>query len=988
MFASFLPLTLGLFLIPPADTLETPREIVREAFRAVEGDSATATAGRWERRIGRNSTDRIALLGLATLARLRYDYAVAERFYRQLLDGASTSQDRVAAYARLGLAQGLDAQGWGTKAVEELEAARGAAHTAGDPAAEGEALLGLSLQRAFSEGIEVGLATLDTVQRLVPPTLYDLQVERLRQRGGLKGVMSNPEARADVAEALALAPKAGLHRVTAQALRAYAQVLQFEGKRDSSIVLLRQAEELYRRGHDRSQLANALLWHVNALLAQGDLGEANQLVRLALDEGQASHNLFAVATAYIALGSITIFLNDYAAASDYLDKSIAMFRRLGDASGEMKARDYLAVTALAAGDLAGARRQTLEVLKWYRRTQESSIEFSAHRNLAIIAMREGDWVAAAGALQYAHAVARRLKRPLWSAELAYDDGRLALARGKPAEAERFLESYLATLDSSQHVLRHDARVRLADAYARGGDMKRTEREAREAWDELERWRATLGDRELRVLAFQASPTEMSDRDASVVRVLSELAKGGRVAQAFELAERRRARELADRLAQARALDPGHNEKVSQATARESAIPITADAVAARIPDDSTAVIEYVTGSLGAPTTLFVLIRGADGGTTLHSQLLPSADSLSDPIARLQALLQSGGKADALSRALGEALLGPAVTGLPQRVHRLVIVPDGPLHRLSFDALQLDGGGYAIERYTISLAPSAGVLAALWSRSRTRPEAPVRLLAFGDPALASPEGAHDSMPGSAGERYRAAFKSGTGLERLRASAQEARRVASYAPESVVRLRNEASAAYLKHAPLASFQVIHFATHTLVDEHSAAGTALVLAPGKGESGFVRPGDLAALRLNADLVVLSSCRSAGGMVVNGEGIQGLTAPLLEAGARAVVATQWQVGDRSTIRFMDTFYSGLARGLPVAEALRSTKLDAIRRGAPPREWGAFTAIGDPSIRVAVQSPPQLPRWLLWFAAMGLAGGILVAYWLRARRPRIGEVN
>ena len=128
------------------------------------------------------------------------------------------------------------------------------------------------------------------------------------------------------------------------------------------------------------------------------------------------------------------------------------------------------------------------------------------------------------------------------------------------------------------------------------------------------------------------------------------------------------------------------------------------------------------------------------------------------------------------------------------------------------------------------------------------------------------------------------------------------------------------------PLDRFRVIHLATHALVDETSLARTALALAPGEGEDGFLSPADLAGLKLDADLVVLSACRTAGGVAIAGEGMQGLTTPLVAAGARSVVATQWRVGDRSTVRLVADLYDGLARGLPVADALREAKLAAIR--------------------------------------------------------------
>jgi CHAT domain-containing protein len=207
------------------------------------------------------------------------------------------------------------------------------------------------------------------------------------------------------------------------------------------------------------------------------------------------------------------------------------------------------------------------------------------------------------------------------------------------------------------------------------------------------------------------------------------------------------------------------------------------------------------------------------------------------------------------------------------------------------------------------------------------------------------------------------------------------VARYSSGAEVRLREEASASYLKHAPLERFRVIHFATHAVVDERSVSRTVLALAPGSGESGLIGPGDLAALRLDADLVVLSGCRTAGGVVVEGEGVQGLTAPLIQAGTRSVVASQWRIGDRSTIAFIQDFYQALTRGMPVGDALRAAKLDALHRGAPPREWAAFTIVGDPLVRVPLEAPwpGAWPWFVLAVVALALGAGSIVI--LRGRR-------
>jgi CHAT domain-containing protein len=296
-------------------------------------------------------------------------------------------------------------------------------------------------------------------------------------------------------------------------------------------------------------------------------------------------------------------------------------------------------------------------------------------------------------------------------------------------------------------------------------------------------------------------------------------------------------------------------------------------------------------------------------------------------------------------------------------------------------LRLADGGQVIERYAVSVVPSAAVLAALWRHPRagsTRAASPGPLLAFGDPVFARQAG---TGVGEATAEMQGDIDSAEELPRLAGSGREARLVARYASEAVVRLRGDASAAYLKHAPLGRFRVIHFATHAVVDERSAARAVLVLAPDGNDNGRVGPGDLATLRLDADLVVLSGCRTAGGLVVEGEGVQGLTAPLIQAGARSVVASQWRIPDRSTIPFIQGFYQALAEGLPVGDALRAAKLDAIRHGTPAREWAAFTTVGDPLVRVPLTVPGPDPWRLTMVTATIVLGAAALAYAQRRRR-------
>ncbi len=955
-----------------------PPAVVREATLAVEGDRVAAARARWDARRAIDSLDRAARLGLATLARLTYDYPTADTFYRALTTADSTQPDRFAAYARLGWAWGLEDQGWSTEAGMQFAAARRVARAAGDRTAEAEALVGMAFPRARVEGTAVGVALLDTAATLVGSTDLALRSELLRHRAIFLGVAGGPGALAAAAASRELGQRAGLLRQVAQGRRATGKILQWKGHLGPALAAFNQAEPLFRRARDLTWAAVNSIDRADVLLGLGHLGDMREALDAAIRYGSAARSPYALGTAHVGYGAVAIELGDFDAAGEHLRKAVEQYAALGDSSSVMKARSWLVHVAVATGDYAVGKREERDILAFYRRTGEPPEQYTAHRDLAGIAMLERDWSAAARELAAARAIARQVRLPVWEWSLGEDEGRLALLRGDLATAERKLGALLGDLDADanphQQLRRYTARIRLADIHARRGEIARAEREATTAADRLDAWRASLADQPLRLLAFQARQTDhlaapplQDDQEESVSRVIGALAAAGRVGSAFELAERRRARELLDRMLQADAsrVTRAGLTRSSVVSHQVAEIP-SVEQIAGAIPDEQTAVIEFVGGVRDGPLTAFVVQRGK-----VRARVLPPLGQAGGHIARLVGLLNVGGEPGSLDRDLGALLLDPVVAELGPDVTRLVIIPDGPLHRLPFDALRLADGRLAVERFAIAMAPSAGVLRELWLRGPPGSAAggqPVRILALGDPRFDG----ENSNEGAAAEAFAEAFAAAGGLPRLPASAREARLVGRYGDSAEVRLRDDASEAYLKQAPLGEYRVLHFATHAIVDDRSAARTAIALTPGAQEDGFVAPAELAAFGLDADLVVLSACRTAGGVLVAGEGVQGLTAPLLQAGARSVVATRWHIADLAAIRLVQPFYDALAGGLPVGDALRAAKLAALRRGAPPHEWATFTAVGDPLVRIPLRQPRVL--WQTWAAGLTGAAALLGA--------------
>ena len=191
-----------------------------------------------------------------------------------------------------------------------------------------------------------------------------------------------------------------------------------------------------------------------------------------------------------------------------------------------------------------------------------------------------------------------------------------------------------------------------------------------------------------------------------------------------------------------------------------------------------------------------------------------------------------------------------------------------------------------------------------------------------------------------------------FDRLLSSRREAEAIAALTREGerLKALDFAANRATAMSDELSQYRIVHFATHGLLNsQHPAlSGVVLSLVDERGEDrrGFLSAADVFGLRLSADLVVLSGCRTGLGKVVAGEGVVGLTRAFLHAGATQVVASLWPVDDAATAELMRRFYEGMLgkRRLSPAAALREAQLAVRgqRRWQSSFYWAGFQVQGE----------------------------------------------
>lgn len=918
-----------------------------------------------QRAAGDRRQEARALYAAAVLARLVNDTREALKTGQEVLPLWQGPGDRFwegATWNEVGLDHWQ--LGETAEARSAFEKAVALQHESGDRYGEGAALANLCVTDLARGELKAGLACYERAL----PVLREVKAESLAASalinvGRVYDILGEPDPALErYREARERMHAVGDRTGEAQTLNYIGLLHQELGDSQEALADFGAALAAFRALDNRRWLAFAL--HNTGLVYQG-LGEwaraasayeeALRLRREIGDKVEEAATLSTLGRVYEALGRSREALNCH-------QRALALRRETGDRWGEGVALNQVGRDTLALGDTAAALVDFDRAVELLQAAGSRADETEALHNRGEACLQMGQPARALESLREALRLAQATGHRASEAQVEYGIARAERALGALAEARTRAGAALEILETLRtRIGGADLRASFSalghQAYELALDllMESHRAEPAAAWDRAalevaERARArTLVEllSEAGVDVHQGVDPALLERRTSLLRRLS--AKTERALREHPRGADERTALEEERFAVLRDLDAVEaeiRERSPGYTALTQPQPLSAAGIQALL-DPDTLLLSY---SLGKERSYLWAVSP----DRIESFELPGRARVEDLARKVHEELSRFDVEDrrreaADAGALGRLLLGPVAGRL--RGKRLVVVPDGALEYVPFGALPSPEDPEAapaplIERHEVADLPSATALAMQRRLLARRPPAAKRLAVIADPVFdlqdprLAPRGAARSAAGDPPV-----------FERLPASRQEAEAIAALVPkdESMLALDFDAALPRVLGDRLSGFRVVHFATHGVIDAERPALSGLALSmmdkAGHPQEGFLHLHDIYNLKLDADLVVLSGCRTALGKEVRGEGLIGLTRGFQYAGAPRVLASLWRVEDQATAALMTRFYRALwIDGLPPAAALRQAQLGLRqqRRWRDPYFWAGFVLEGD----------------------------------------------
>lgn len=691
------------------------------------------------------------------------------------------------------------------------------------------------------------------------------------------------------------------------------------------------------------------------------------------------------ATALNNLGRVHADLGELSAARDRFEQALALRREADDRRGEAVTLGNLGEVWQRRGDTDRARSAYTRSLALHRELGNRLGEAMALDRLGRLDLDRGRPEVALEPLEQALLLRREQGARRREAESLRHLARAQLALGRPEVALDLARTAGVLADElSDEAGAAEARTLLARGLQDLGKLHEARETLERALERLEAFRVRLLEPGLRISRL-ATHRETYELYVDVLMTLdAREPEAGWHRRALETAERMRARGLLDLLAEAgveiergvspellgrrrslerrwrglaaafrrRSVDEDDAERRAlrdELRSLEAELTVVEDRIRRESPayerlvHPETLSAEAMEELAGDEAVLLQILLGEARsflwtvrGEGIRVFELPPRDRIEAAARRVHETwsrreLGAETAADPSARTLSSWILEPVAREI-EDAERLAVAADGALHLVPWGGLpHPEDGEPLITRHQVVHLPSASVLAL--QRRTPSPSRSPSLAVWADPVFAGSDRAAE-------------------FARLPRTGEEAERIVARAPRGAeIRLarRLEARRETVTEGDLERFRILHFATHGILDDETPrrSGLALSMVDGAGRSvdGFLALQDVYDLELDADLVVLSGCRTALGRPVHGEGLVGLTQGFFHAGARRIVASLWPVEDRATAELMDRFYAETWEwGRSPADALRRARLElrSEPRWRDPRHWAAFILLGD----------------------------------------------
>lgn len=580
------------------------------------------------------------------------------------------------------------------------------------------------------------------------------------------------------------------------------------------------------------------------------------------------------ASAHGNLGSTYAYLGDFERAFEHQEKAVRIFEKIGDRQNLMIALGELGLLYDRQGDTNEA---VATYQKAYQIARDLGMDGDAERhasNLSIALIRARQWDAASEWNQRAAELDEVVKERNLTAGNARNSAQIAYGRGRLNDAARICRELLSG-KATPSGLRWECHALLGKVAMDARRYSAANREFEAAREILDETRSDLLDAHNRMTFLSRLIGFYQDYvDARVVQ--------NDAAGALRIVESSRARVLAERM--------GSDIKAGQ-------FPSVATLKNLARSTDSSFLTFWI-----APLRSFAWLITAK--KKIERIDLPPAAEIETLVTNYRKNVESP-IADPKDQS-GPALWNKLMCNIAPRIRkgsRLIVIPDGPLHRVNLETMIVPTPAphYWIEDVELAVAPSLTIAASQPVAATTH-----------DPSLLL-----IGAPDYSGTDYSPLVKAVEELNRIKAHF-------TGAASRVITGREATPAAYGKANP-GGFSLIHFAAHAEANAESPLESAIVLSPDGGQRKLYARAVID-IPVHADLVTISSCKSAGVRAYAGEGLIGFAWVFLQKGARNVVAGLWDASDASTESLMDRFYAGISSGQDPVSALRNAKLALLK--------------------------------------------------------------